>query len=774
MTLILQGAKLTVYRILFIFCCALAVQACSDRPKHLTFQPEDGEQRRYQMFSETYIEASNSFGSSSERIYSHMIMDYDVTEQAASFDVLMRPRFMMVRFRNGNFSSLDTPDYRQKKIWPFLEAGVSTVIDKKSGEVTDFIVHHEIEDADDSGFDPIRQLLQDELSRPGYSNGIALKLGATQQMPAVELLPEITLTVESLDDQQVGLSLQGENDEVKLYGVIQLERSTGWLTRSAVVMDMPLQHEFAEGRVRVVAAVMPDDWKSGFDLDFIYSADYQMPADIGALPDDLTALDMPSSAEVFPGRSGSIQSNGDKITLEYNHGVFDMFQLGHIEVDNLQAHDQAGNPIELDLHSVGALSFAFSETKAVQTHTDIYPLGWQDVVPKLEQIAFIEARLQRFAVTHNIVRLPVKDSETSVQFGEARAVLTPTEQPDVYHLRLEQAKNVFFSTRITGPDSGSVEHMKAANVPDWLEDGNRRLMAIVTSGYFPLSHTLYFEGERPNELQLLAHRIEDQSLEEKQIRFYNPDVALSTVELEPLTSVYLFPEEDNVTDFASTGPVFELKELHDLAPQDFERPQLYMVLSHEQAALCSLEQTADIKEAGRRIVWLPHEPRQRFMRRDSQLPLEVVYQLATEDGVRNFFYDHTAVVRLQCAGQPEWQLFDLDLGEQNWLVPVSALLGENWQEAFADMQLIELLRLFRFLDTQQKALSLVPPPGFASQPGVKLADIRLLDFVTEEGMLRIAGRVNRVEKLEASGDRIVREWVHQFPALPSSQVAYQD
>lgn len=761
------------FRSAVVFTVALALLACSDEaPETLSFTPENGEHRRYQMFNETYIEATRAAAKDSEKIVSHIIMDYDVTEKMSDYAVLMRPQYLITRFRNSSISNLVPPNFRQQQLWPMLEAGVTTVIDKKNGKLKKVIVHQQIDDADDTRFDPVQNLLQDKLSQPGFGNGIELRPGAVQKLATTAELPEITLTVDALTEQHVGLTVQAENAEVRLYGNVMLERTSGWLVRSAIVIEMPLQDPYAEGKVRIVSSVMPAEWKFGQDLEFMDDDHYQLPVDTSTLPDSQHTLAMAPEAQVFPGSNGSIELFGDNLTLQYTHDVYNHEPLGHFEISNLQARDSAGSLIDLHLHNESTFSYRLSETSAMNTSTRIYPLGWRDTAAKLEQIAYIEATVKRFPISYNIVTMPLKDTETIIEHDAARAILTPTKQSGVYQLKLEPSERAYFSPTVEGPSSGSVKHENFTTGPAWLSYGENQLMQVVKNGYFPTIYTLYFEGERPKQIRLLANRIEDQVLQEKQIRFYNPEAAFNDLRIAPLKSEYLFPQQDdfNIDDLGDLQ--FKSVDLQHIAPQHFNRPQLYMVLSQEQAALCQLEQTADIDEAGRKLSWQPRDPRQQYIQRELRLPREVVFQLTTTDGIRDTFYQHEATVQLQCAGQPQWQPLDIDLGEQSWLISAADLLGKNWQDEFADMSVLALLRRFRFEDSQQKALSVLPPPDYDRQQRLVLADIKLADFVTADNQLRIAGRVMQVKKLHATGKPVVQQWQHTFPALPSAKPAY--
>ncbi|RUO25848.1 hypothetical protein CWE09_03715 [Aliidiomarina minuta] len=761
-------------RLSLLLGCSLALMACSEPPQTLQFKPDDGEHRRYQMYSETFIEATSSRGSDSERVRTHMFMDYDVEEQSSTYDVLLQPQYIRMRFRRGGFSSLDAPDYRQEELWPLMEGGFTMQVDKQSGEATDFIIHHNIDRMDEDGFDPIRELLQDEFSRPGYGSGITLREGATQQMPAEGPFPEVTLTVKELDDQLVTLLIEGENDEIKLYGYILMERSTGWLKRSTLIVDMPLQDDYVEGTARMVATVLPADWQSGQDLEFLRDAGQSFPIDTSALPDTLDDLELASEAKVFPTSSGSIDDYDDKLSLRYIHDVFDMESLGHIEITDFQALDQNGDVLDLTLHGVNAFTYHYGDDEAMQTGVDVYPLGWTDMATKLEQLAAIEATVQRFPVTYELVELPVEDSETVLEHHGARAILTPADEEGVYYLKLEYTEKAYFGISIDGPSDGSLQYDRAENTPDWLDDGERSLLEVIRQGYYPTTYTLYFADEGPNKVRLMTFLIGDEPVQEKQVRFYDPDAALSNIELEPTSSHYLFSKYPDYANPSRTDFNFQLNSLQNVEPVSFDRPQLYMALSHEQAALCELQQTSDVEEAGRAITWREHDPREQHMHRELSLPQQVVYQLATEDGVREFFYEHEVVLSMSCGGEPEWHALDLELGEQSWLIAVTELLGDDWQDTHSDMVLVDLLRRYRFLDTTDRALTVIPPPGFGNQRRLDLTRLTLDDFVTEEGFLRIAGRVERVEELQASGDAFAREWEHQFPALPSADAAHQD
>ncbi|SEO73603.1 hypothetical protein [Aquisalimonas asiatica] len=764
-------------RLPLVMVCSLALFACSEQPETLQFKPDDGENRRYQMFSEISIEATSSYGSNSERVRSHMFMDYDVEEASSTYDILMQPRYLRTRFRRGSggFSSTDEPSYGQEELHSLMESGFTMVVDKQSGEPSDFIIHHHIDRLEDDGFDPIGELLQDEISRPGYPSGILLEVGATHEIPSDDdVSPDVTLTVKELHDDAVTLTMQGENEEVKLYGYMLLERETGWLKRSALIVDMPLQHEYTDGHVRMFGTVIPaDDWQFGEDLEFFEDDAQGFPIDTSAQPDSLDDMEMADVEKVFPTRSGNIDYFDSRLTLEYVHDVFDSNSLGHIEISDFQALDKNGDALDITLHGLSAFSFNFGDGEPMRTHVDVYPLGWSDTAKKLEQLGAIEGTVKRFPVTHEVVDLLVEENETVLEHHGARAVLTPTEEDGVYRLKLAHSENAYFGAAIDGPSDGIVEYDRAENTPAWLDGRERGLLEVIRQGYYPRTHTLYFEDERPDAIRLMTHLIGDEPMDESKVRFYDPDAALSNIELEPMSSTYLFFEYPDYAMPSHQGLEFQVDSIDEVEPVSFGRPQLYLTLTQEQAALCELEQASGTKEAGRALTWRENDPRGQYVQRELSLPQEVVYQLTTEDGVREFFYEHEVALSMVCDGEPEWETLHLDLGEHSWLVEVAELLGDDWAEAYGDMLLADFLRRYRFLDGTGAALTLVPPPDFDGQQRADFTRLTVNEFVTQEGFLRIAGRVDRIEKLQASGEAFTREWQHQFPPLPSTDAPHQ-
>ncbi len=148
-----------------------------------------------------------------------------------------------------------------------------------------------------------------------------------------------------------------------------------------------------------------------------------------------------------------------------------------------------------------------------------------------------------------------------------------------------------------------------------------------------------------------------------------------------------------------------------------------------------------------------------------QLPREVIYQLASDDGEQTYFYQQEVEVGLHCAGKPQWQPLDIDLNGQDWLVNIADLLGKNWQEHdLASQPLAELLANYRFLDEQGHALAVGVPSSDARM--LDVAENPTSDFVTSNHQLRINGHVDRIEQLHAAGEPITIEWGHRFPEVP--------
>lgn len=759
-------------RLSFVAFSALLVVACSESgpPTTLSFKPEDGEQRRYQLYSDTNIKVESSYGKRSEKLKTMMLLDYEVSDKSDVYSIRMKPQFMRMEFPQGDFTSFEDDGRGSSgdSIRKMMDAGFTVDIDKDTSAMVDFIIHEEPEDFRKQGLDPLQEILNDEFGRPGFITGLKVEKGATQVVELKSPLPKITFTVEDFTDSTVTLSAAGENDEARVFGYVILERATGWTERLTMIMDMPLPEGVpaSNGSMRMVTSIFPEDWLYGQDLEYLR---YSEPFEIDNTDfSELNPNDKASDAEVFANDAGQLELYGGRISMRYIHPGVSFEQMGSmsIKVKELIGKDSDGNPLDIDLYESAIFTYTDMNNEKTETTIHALPLGWTDVVDNLGKMTSIEATLERYETSFEIVDFPIEKDGSSIDMEGAKAILVPTEDDNVFELTLTSTNDAYFDSQVNGV-SGAVlsTFSKDESSPQWVSDAESRALAITKSGSYSVKMRLNFEDELPETIELKFNHITDNKISEKKVTFYDEETLRSDTTIAPVDTVPLFKSDAREVSVNDQDLKFSSSKLEEVEPVSFDRPQLYLTLTPEQSAVCQVSVTSNRDDNKTDLVMKENpDPNGRNVLSSLKMPKKVVYQLMTEDGVQRFFYDTEVKVELDCDGHPEWQQVDIELGEQSWMIPVDALLGEDWKERETETAMSDFLRKYRFMNASGKALAVLPQDD--ERYSVDYLNSEFIDFVSDEGFLRIGGRVHKVEKLVAKGEPVKKEWPHQLPPMP--------
>ncbi len=741
---------------------ALALAGCSDEPEVLRFSPTDGDERRYQLLSHTEISYGSGSNRRTEKVESTVLMDYVVEEQGDVYQLHMIPQYMNVDGGGVRFSSAEAVSpYEQEGMRDIISGGMKVTVDKASGEAVDFGFNRSTEEWDEQMLNPLRDLLDEQVSRPGFGAGIELREGAELEVEGNDRVPPITLTVASLSDDHASLRLRAEDGDARIYGYMLLERESGWPHQAVIVMELPFDEQGFTGTVRTVTAMKPPYWSSGLMLDHL--SDFE-PWEFDSFPSSADENDRSSISEeqVFSSELGELAFDWDGVRLVYKHAVEDFDVLGAVSIDDLQAFDSTQTPIEFDFHAMETFTFSSFRSSGSESNANVWPLGWRDLEQELEGFAGIEATVSWYGSDREVLALPLGDGVVDIERHGARAILTPGDEPGVYVLALRSRPGAYFPFAFDGPSRGMLDYPRDPHAPDWISDGESRLLYANQHAYYPTQMTLYFDEPVPEELRIPLILVDSEARAQRRVRFYDENAMLDDLSLAPPDSEPLYLD-DSDSD-GDDGRDFRVVELAELMPESFDRPQLYLTLSRGQAALCELEEAAGVEVAGRKLAWKEHRP-YRGRVSMNRLPPKKIFLLASEDGEQTFFYQQEVDVTLRCAGEPEWQAMELDLGEREWLVRMSALLGEDWEgHELTERPLEELLDRYRFLDDQGRALAVLPPSSSARLEGPAVSSLK--EYVTSGGMLRIAGRVHEIQQVRAAGEPIEHQWTHRFPDLP--------
>ncbi|RUO29275.1 hypothetical protein CWE12_09835 [Aliidiomarina sedimenti] len=735
-------------RLFFVGIMAVVSAACSPGEETLTFNPEDGEKRLFQVISDASARAETMYGASSDSIKMEMLVDYRVThEDGLRIDV--SPKYMYADFRQGNFASTQQTDGNQD-IRDVMEAGFYFKADPDTLEVTEFASNHQSDQFNANEPDLLLDVFRQDATRPGLGHGISIREGATQRVDGTEQLPPLTLTVRSFDEREVVLELQGENDEVKLFGILVVERQSGWLVRATLVSDMRVP-DYNNSEVRSVASIYPAEWPYGMDLGFFSHAS-AMPGGSEEFFTNARAAEEISAEQVFSADSGFIEHFRDRMSLMYPHDSLTSDQAGKMEFSELTAFTLDGEPLDIEWQATDAFVYANYESGDIRSTVDAFALGWNQMHEQLSELAYIEATLNWYPEQIEIVDMALSEDGSELRHGDAVVRFEPTEHEQVYRLSFEQGEKHSFMPAAEGASDSKFDYNSLEGAPEWLELGESRVLAVAERGHFPMYLELFFEDGLPESIKLIQMTEADQPAGQKTARFYDPDVIGNNPRIKPPENVYLRQQQADDFPF-STAPIgsFEV--------QDMDRPQAFLALTNEQVAACQLELASD------ELAWQEIESLERMLNGPNRVPDVTVLQLQSKDGRREYFYQQEVTTEITCHAEPAWQTLDWQPTETSWLIDI-AVLPQVDPEAPA----IDMLRQYRFIAANEsrsngRTLALLPPT--AEEAELSYRDSALSDYLVDGQYLRLGGEVARIEQLTMSEEQITQTLVHRFPELPA-------
>lgn len=737
--------------------------ACSPPADRLTFSPQAGEIREYQIIGSSQVEARTAFGNQSEYIENQMVVQYHAR---TAREIELLPTYMNLKTRSGDFSSADEADSYDHGLREWMEGGFTLTLNR-DGSTQSFSANRDFPAlyGDMNAPDPAVDFVQNELTQPGTLAGLPLREGASMTINLEQDdMPPVEVEVLGLTDDDVTIALSAIGDEISLYGRMIFERDSGWLVRAAFISEQTLEDEPGgmSAKVRSRTSMMPANVPYMADYDFLAEA-YEQQA---LTHEDLSELlsDGDDMAEPFAQRSGRLEFYNGLYELTYRHSGVSLFSPLMVNARDVQAYTVDGEALDLALSISGAYPFYMDASDDLQSAIHMYPLGWFGVSEQRARLGYIEVTLDAYIYQLEVLQVPLDQVPLTMHHDDASLRLEAGSEPGHYILYLSPGPDTDYGYILGGVEHAVMRFSEAENVPDWLDDGERRLLAAAENGNMPTEFEFIFPDadEVPDSVHLLLHRVSEQPLASQQVRFYDPAKVLDAPHV-PLPQVfYLYPDadqhwEDDLVFFADERPriKFEPAETTAMAPTDGDTPQLFWTLTPEQVASCTLNVNDE------RFVWREWSDSRQPRRIDGQLSPMVIFQLQGANTERHYFYNETIEVSADCAASTEWQVIEkpASMDEYPWLVPVSVLEGVDKQT-----RIVDVLRQYRFVDADGRALAVMPP---SSEPrSVLFAEQRLADALIDDTWLRIGGDVARIEVLQQDEERIQHHYQHQFPSLP--------
>lgn len=741
-----------------LLCSFLFLAACGT--DEVTFRPDKGESRQYQLYTKSHMSLNAGGPRQSRTDLGSLLVTYEIEEVRPHLRMLVRADYLKLQMPGRTISSSgrdeSDPQFRE-----LMAEGIEFDIDLGSGALMDIRGRHRehwdalIEEAGEGFASEIRK----QLNTPALLERIPARVGAEVKLPSFQGSEDLLLRVEEVSDEEVLASVQLSSEQARAYGYLRLERKSGWLRRLAMVAEQPFDEYGFRGTTRTQFLMLPAE--QGVALSSLDAYGWGEPDEEGFIfPSwEEQAVELPAEParedQVFPSGVGSLEYYDEDIRLEYLHALDNT--AGHVEFRQLQALDDQGEPLDLQLSGgTWGMTRSFQPDEGVRSIAVYLPLGWHDTPAKLEALNQIRLQADYFPYLPERLELPVDAHRSSrLEVDGAGVELSPTGNPGEFILSFSTSERAFFSMAVEGLAGARGWWHVEPPPADWLTLDDAQLLRSVAAHGGGWRYRVKFAGDAPKVLGVHLLRRQAQAQFTRELQFLSGEALYDRLDLPPQASYYLHADPSE-----RVQPRAAPFDLQTLALEDAELNRLRLTLTAEQSAFCQLKVLDAPNEAGRALSWVP-APAERDYSGGLQLPSTQQWQLRTEDGVRQYFYDIELSSRLSCSGHAVWSEVDLELGERPWLIDPRRLPG---YVAEPGLRAANFLGRYRFVDESGRALTLLP--ATSQQHGLDIGMAALSEYLTEEGLLRLAGTPVRVEQLHSDGEPFEKTWTTRLAPLP--------
>ncbi|WP_018139544.1 MULTISPECIES: hypothetical protein [unclassified Thioalkalivibrio] len=763
------------YRYALPVLCAGLLAACNpfDDDK-VRFQPDAGDERTFQVVQLVEADVESPFGNQTEQLTTEMLVRYRVEEGDAGLVIRTIPLYFMAGDGRGPlFSSVEVGSRDLSVLGDIMSAGFLADLDPEEGRMTGFrAADGELWAQFEEEHPHISEVmgdLEEQLGQPGLLTALPAEEGAELTMDGWGEWPELGVTVAEVSDSHVTVLVEAERQGDRVFGVMVLDRETGWMERLFAVSETDMEEDRFSGRVRQSLAMVPEGWEHDlpgmFDLARHNAGLEPELAELwepyGAATEDAAA----SADEVWPSDIGVLdRDNGRELQLKLEHLINpeSVQTFGQMRVSGLRLLDKHGDEVDLAVHSSPpTMQYGFDDSRRMSTVHTLHPLGWQDMTDRLQAVEAIQAEAAWHPVTVHEVEISLDDeAETrEVETGGARFKVTALDAAGEYRVDYWGGPGQLYPWWISpAPGArGMLLRTEPDALPEWFGFEEAVMLDSIRHEYQRVSFHLAFD-EPPEQLTLPVYSHADEPAFTRSLRYMTREQRLADLDVPPPGSRPLFHQTEE--DFGSADG-----RLSDPGgkpvPFGEESNQLHVVLSGDQQLRCRLTVENDAQGQGRALVWTPERSTWWSGDEGVQLPHRQRYILRTEDGHHQYFYDLEVESRLRCRGGDEWVPVRHALDDRPWMVDLRALLGDEFDE---DLAMRTLLTDYRFLDAQGEALGVLPNGREELAGG--LAEASLSAYLEEEHYIRVMGEAVGVEQRVARDETLDRRWTSELPPLP--------
>lgn len=758
-------------------------------PTGITFDPAKGDQRDYRIgvVAHVYRGDDARTASDSKSLVMQSLMHYRVDAAGPALKIHVQPRFIHAEDGDGStlFSSAKQDKLRGTPVIDLMRDGFDLIMDRTSGDARLNAVNTDAWNrfTERLGVTQTDQFKQ-QMAAPALTQALPARQGEQMTLDSFQGLPALKLTVESVTDDSVTVTLARADDNTIAYtpivgldnnatarvtavhGRMRLDRDGGWIDALTLISDQDVKYDGETGHVHTVMTMQTaDDPALGALADGLDQLRATVRTSQRSDGLELPLAHRPGEADERPmanpaktpfanaDASFSIDEDDNALVLTLAHDIGIDEHLGMSTLKSLTLRDADGKTLDIPLilESIGP-DYAQG---TMNTTVRLLPMGWDET--GLDRITQVEARFDYTALAEPApVELPLADTPTELNDGDAHARAVPTD--DGWRLILSGSGHAFYvydssaifprglSARISdrayeGLTTSDRTLLERVDTPDaWVQQ------ILVEGDGDGFGLVRYSDTPEPSSYDVvLTSRLQ---------RYSNR-------ELPPPETRELYIDE--LPDEPSVS-------LENAAPEGADKNQLTMRLPIGVGSACELSADAPA-DNGHELVWRPDDERASGFgigsRRTGEHPDTAPWQLMTDDGVRVYFYGIDVTTTLRCPGQPAWQTRQInENSDKPWLVDINAVIDG---EIDPSQKAARFFDSHRFLNDRG---DLVRPMLTDMTPDIDLDDWRVEganhtvgDYLDDAGRIRFWGEIAQVKSVTFSGKPIEKQWQHHLDGV---------
>lgn len=509
---------------------SLVLIACSPTNSDVKFSPDQGDERQYQVLNRTKITVDTGNRKQTNTITVHQLQTYKVTQVTPENHFRVAVDYMRLNNdKNQGFQSTQSAD-KNSKMHAIFSRGFEFTADLAKGTVSDFTAINK--EAWQNILKDRGPKVEQEMKRMFNSSvflaAVPAKVGAKISLPSYQNKTDASLTVLNVSEKYLLAEIvsqepetkNSEQEPIKFYGRILIEREHGWLSQLALVINAPFERYGYQGIARSSIIMLPKNRQLG-DITKQFDYDRETPAF------EYTKQDTPSIQEInkpltqekiFKSDTGYFRKKDDVLDMVYQHN-FPFAPEGKFSLTNIVAKNKAGQTIPISLNPLGA--FSYSDNGASFQSLQQYLLtGWDAPAERLKNVTEFNAKAHY--KTGKIVPFTLQLNPTKAvnfEYKDLKVELSPVPNQPLTYLVKSMSETNWLTFRMDGAEGAMMKFRSSdINVPQWIALGEKDMLTRASSMQYKTVMQLTFK-KLPPSLTFYINEISDKNDFSKNVRF---------------------------------------------------------------------------------------------------------------------------------------------------------------------------------------------------------------------------------------------------------------